>query len=539
MNRNETTTHPLNRHIFIADNLDLLKSLDNETIDLVCCDPPFAKNQTFKGDIKPPLTEAEIDAEKALLKEWGLSSREEVENAGLMWAYDDEASEAKFSDIWRYDKIVHEDWIMQLEDDWQPVSQAIKTSLQCNGENMAAYLTYMAVRLIEIERVLKPTGSFFLHCDQTASHYLKIILDAIFGAKQFRNEIAWCYPPGGAGPKQAFHRKHDVILFYSAGDNFFSRPYKPLTKKQESKFSKRTEDGRRYKEFKSGSETYKTFLDEHKGSPVPSWWSDIPSLGQTMSSETTGYPTQKPVALAERIIKTATNEGDVVLDPFAGCAYVPVAAEKNKRQWIACDISIRALTVLKRQFQKFDYSVDGETAEDKIGIRIAETFTRSPFQMPERTDEDPTEIPEIPSLPAKPFKVPASDIPEPEMKRLLLELSDYQAWCCGFANRMPKGEIKKTTANFHLDHIDPKSQRGSNQIMFRAPLCPEHNQKKKDRRISLEELRDEIEASDGFYVESRADLIDIAEARERAIDIHTDYMLKKNPHSQPLPISET
>ena len=507
----------------------MLKSLDNETIDLVCCDPPFAKNQTFTGQIKPRLKDSEIAEEKALLKKWGIDSKAAAEDAGLMWPYDDPAtSEAKFADIWRYEKVVHEDWITQLADDWGPVSRVIDASLQCNGENMAAYLTYMAVRMIEIHRVLKPTGSFFIHCDWEANSYLRLLLDGIFGKDNFINEISWCYPSGGQPPKNGFPKKHDTIFFYAknAKRNKFTQEYKPLTEKQIKKFAQKDENGRRYKEYKKGDKIYRTYLDEHKGSPVSSWWTDIHSLGQAIGGENTGYPTQKPVALAERIIKAATDENDVVFDPFAGCAYIPVAAERNNRQWIACDISIRSLTVLKRQFKKFDYSVDGETDEAKLGLSLADTFTRSPFDLPERTDADPTEMPDIPKLPDRPFKVPASDIPEAKMKELLLEISGYEAWCCGFANRTREGDVIRTANNFHLDHIDPKSKRGSNQIMFRAPLCQHHNNTKKDRRIHLEELRDEIEKAGELQV-PRDQLVDLAEAREKATAIYADP--KHNP----------
>ena len=121
-------------------------------------------------------------------------------------------------------------------------------------------------------------------------------------------------------------------------------------------------------------------------------------------------------------------------------------------------------------------------------------------------------------MPKRAFKVPASSIPETEMKRILLEFSGFQAWCCGFANRMPDGTIRETTDNFHLDHIEPKAKRGCNEIMFRAPLCPAHNVLKKDREITLERLRDEIEKAEALMVNSRKDLVDLAEARHHAIE---------------------
>lgn len=538
-----TTPHFLNRHIVIADNLDLLKNLDNETIDLVCCDPPFAKNQTFTGEIKPRLEDFEIAGEKALLEEWGIDSKAAAEKAGLMWPYDDTSSnEAKFADIWRYEKVVHEDWVRQLEEEWKPVSMVIDAALEANGENMAAYLTYMAVRMIEIHRVLKPTGSFFIHCDSEANSYLRLLLDGIFGKKNFRNEIAWCYKASNSPIKNRFRAKHDSILFYSKSeDTTFNEQFTPYDEDYvKTHYKHKDEAGRLYRKHSKradGTER-RIYLDEAKGAPVLSWWADITSFGTaTQAKERTGYPTQKPVALAERIIKAATNEGDVVLDPFAGCAYVPVAAERLHRQWIACDISIRSHTVLKRQFQKFDYSVDGETDEAKLGLSLADISTLSPSELPERTDEDPLPVPALAPLPARKYKTPASDISDQEMKEMLLELSGWQAWCCGFANRMPDGTPVETTANFHLDHIDPKSKDGSNRIVNRAPLCQQHNQMKKDRHITLEQLRDEIEAQNGFLVDSRDDLINLSQAKDQVLDLYFEYRLARGIE-QKLPQSE-
>ena len=265
---------------------------------------------------------------------------------------------------------------------------------------------------------------------------------------------------------------------------------------------------------------FKRYLDEQKGVPVDDIWTDIKPL-QAKSSERTGYPTQKPVALAERIILASSNPGDVVLDCFAGCAYVPVAAERNGRQWIACDISPRALTVLRRQFPKFQYAVDGsQNAEQPALIVAANVITRSPHDLPERTDDDPAERHDIKELPERKYKVPSSLIPEKEMLEYLLKLSGYTAWCCGFAIRRPNGAIVETTNNFHLDHIDPKSKDGSNQIWNRAPLCPAHNVRKNNRRVHLAEYREEIANAGEMLVDTTADLINLAWAQQQAVDYY-------------------
>ena len=500
-------SHFLNRNLFICDNLDLLRSLDNESVDLVCTDPPFAKNQTFKGTIRPSLKEHEIVAERQLLSDWGVRSCEDAEAAGILWPYDQEYNDARFKDIWHYEKVVHEDWVKKISVGWKAVSKVIEAALNANGESMAAYLTYMAIRMIEIHRVLKPTGSFYLHCDPTASHYLKAVMDAILGKNNFRSEIVWRigWVSGYKTQKRGWIRNHDTILYYvksKEADKNFNKEYIPYPEGYVRR------DGK---------------PPTGKGIPIEDTWncSEVDRLDSIMiksfSGEKTGYPTQKPVALAERIIKASSSPGDLVFDPFAGCAFVPIAAERNGRQWLACDISIRALTVLRRQLDKFNYVFDEDYKERLQGISAAKITIKSPNDMPERTDKDPKKITRTKSLPERKYKVPSSDIPEDEMKQILLKFSDWQAWCCGFANRMPDGAIVETIDNFHLDHIEPKSKKGSNQIMYRAPLCPAHNYRKRDREITLEKLRDEVEKAGELKVKSRDDLVDLAEAREYAI----------------------
>ena len=265
----------------------------------------------------------------------------------------------------------------------------------------------------------------------------------------------------------------------------------------------------------------KRYLDELQGEAVHEMWLDIPPINPN-AKERTGYPTQKPVALAERIIKASSKPGDVVLDCFAGCAYVPVAAERNGRQWIACDISPRALTVLRRQFAKFNYAVDGEQQTEQPSLMIeANITTRGPGELPERTDEDPVERQDIKELPERKFKVPASIIPENQMLERLLELSEYMAWCCGYANRMPDGTVViRTTRNFHLDHIDPKSKDGSNDIQNRAPLCPYHNTRKNNRRVHLADYRTEIADAGEMMVNTTSELINLAEAHHEAMQMY-------------------
>ncbi len=505
------TQHPLNRNLFIADNLSLLRSLDNETIDLICIDPPFAKNQTFIGNLRPPLTEDERRQELETLANWNIHNPRDAANLGITWpdSYDD----AMFKDIWRWENDVHEDWLDRIDDDFPALAKVIDAARYTHGEDTAAYLTYMAIRIIEMRRILKPTGALYLHCDQNANSYLRLTLDSIFGDNNFQNEIVWHYSTGGVS-RRRYARKHDTLLFYSKSDKW--------TFNADAVRVPRTEKAMRRAQNPRGARIAAS--DTHK---LPEDVFTIQQLNP-MASERTGYPTQKPVALAERVILASTNPGDVVLDCFAGCAYVPVAAERNGRQWIACDISPRALTVLRRQFAKFRYSVDGDQAAQAPAlIADANVTTRSPLDLPQRTDADPIASPAIKDLPERAFKVPASLIPEKDMLEFLLDLSGYTAWCCGFANRRPDGTIVRTTNNFHLDHIAPKSKEGSNQIINRAPLCPTHNIRKNNRQILLADYRREIADAGEMLVNTTADLVNLAEAYQKALDRYAHERIRR------------
>jgi len=290
---------------------------------------------------------------------------------------DDLAQMTAFTDTWQWDadaeaRVSH---INKAID--HPAHYAIKafTQLFRGGAGMFAYLSYMAERLAEMHRVLKDTGSIYLHCDPTASHYLKVVMDEIFGGKNYRNEIVWCYPPGGKGPKYGFHRKHDIIFHYGkSGIGVFNRPYTPITDAAIAKFTSVDEDGRRYKTYPGG----RSYLDEAKGRPVPDWWTDINSLGQTISGERLDYPTQKPLALLKRIIQASSNAGDVVLDPFCGCGTTVEAAHQLKRNWVGVDISYYAIQVIRRERMKdMRIAVEGEPTSHQAAVYFS---ANDPFE---------------------------------------------------------------------------------------------------------------------------------------------------------------
>ncbi|MDE0606141.1 MAG: site-specific DNA-methyltransferase [Acidimicrobiaceae bacterium] len=281
----------VNRTIWTGDNLDILRGLNSECVDLVYADPPFNSNRNY---LAPP---------------------------------DSPAAGAGFKDVWTPSDL-DASWADDLAESDPTVVHLLSGAGMTHSAGMQSYLTMMAVRLLEMRRVLAPTGSVYLHCDPTASHYLKQLMDALFGREQFRNEIVWCYSSGGAS-KRHFARKHDVLLLYGRSrdhvHNVIRVPY-----------ATQDVDGR------SG------FHPE--GKMLQDWWADI-GIISTTGSERSGYPTQKPLKLLQRIITASSNENDIVLDPFAGCATACVAAEKLNRQWVGIDLSPKSAELVNERFR--------------------------------------------------------------------------------------------------------------------------------------------------------------------------------------------
>ena len=285
----------LNRTLFHGDNLPFLRGLNSETVHLIATDPPFNKGRDFHA------------------------------------MPDSLAAGAKFQDRWSWADDVQGEWVDQITDDWPKLMNVINGSRESYGVDMGAFLCFMAVRLIEMHRVLRNDGSIYLHCDPTASHYLKELMDAIFGRKNFKNEIIWHYGLGAFNATKHFPRKHDVLLFYTkSSEHVFNVQRGDTTATMLAKYSHKDEIGRYMLSY--GKKYYLK-----GGKPFDTVW-DIPTLSPTDKAERTGYPTQKPLALYERIISASSNEGDIVLDPFAGCATTPIAAERLGRLWIGIDI---------------------------------------------------------------------------------------------------------------------------------------------------------------------------------------------------------
>ena len=583
-------THPLNavnRGVYISDNLPFLQALNDECIDLVCIDPPFAKNETFgrknekaPDPLKPPLAEQERDTELALLRRWGIRNEADANAVGIDWPA------TRYKDSWSWAD-VHEQWLKDIEEDHPAVHKLIDATQEIHGDGTAAYLCYMAARLLEIKRVLKDTGSLYLHCDHSSGAYLRELMDAVFDKGNFRNEIYWWRHTSNARGSQhapkTWGNATDTILYYTKANRSELWPYLDEAEyDSKTKFDQIDEDGRRYyddsahiwrspsmgprptmcyewrgftnpdpsgwrlskerleEEYQKGNIVIlpngklqrRMYSEDFRGTPRGNFWDGPPPPN---GQERTGYPTQKPVALAERIIKASCPEGGVVLDYFAGCAYVAIAAERLGRAWVTCDINPRAWTVFKRQFAKPKLALltCSETSHLTQPALMGNIVTvHGPGELPVRqTPQRDNPVPgfKISNKP-KVFKTPASIIPEAEMLEKLLELSGYTAWCCGFAYRKRNGEIVETTRNFHLDHLAPKSKDGtSNEIQNRAPMCPYHNIRKSNRQIVLSRYRQEIADAGEMMVDSVDDLIRLNYALAQANMMYGEAYAERNP----------
>ena len=476
-------TDALNRTVFISDNLPFLQSLDTESIDLVVIDPPFGKKQTFTGRLRPPLSKQEREQEQELMVNWGVYDVASAYELGV--EYPDQTGEtALFREMWRFERVLREDWWDAVRE--TPIWWLIESTRRTHDEDTAAYIAFMAQRMVEIRRILKPTGSVYLHCDHDANAYLRQMMDAVFGANNFRNEIIWAYT-GPSNTRRWFPRKHDTILFYAKSNSaVFNREAVRVPYDQETIARRGRVEGAR-SIISPSVETAGRRSEEQvqsifgQGKVPESWWDDIPAL--TNQRETTGYPTQKPQALAQRIILASSNPGDLVLDCFAGCAYVPVAAEMLGRRWIACDMSPRAWTIVRRQFAK----------KPELGMTVAseETYyeeaspkfegkgvliVRGPHELPLRSDPEMR----FEYLPAR------AQLPEIRFRQTPLETSaeiwqafvdewGTECWYCGRRQDADRRSLQ-------LDHVEPNKGDGSNDDCWnRALSCPPCNSDKSDR----------------------------------------------------------
>ena len=287
--------------IWTGDCLDIMRGMNSASVDLVYLDPPFNSKANYAAPIGS------------------------------------KAAGAAFKDTWTLSDVDVE-WINLIEAKHPALYRVLLAAM--NGSDKS-YLAYMAARLLELHRVLKPIGSIYLHCDPTMSHYLKILLDAIFGRRNFRNEIVWDYRRW-TGKAKRLQRLHDVVLFYTkSNDYIFNVPYDPYTERsleRKQHYHTRIKDG----------DAYVTSIDA-RGVRAGDVW-NIPVLN-SQAKERVGYPTQKPLALLDRIIAASSNAGDVVLDPFSGCSTACIAAEQLGRRWVGIDISPKAADLVRQRMQ--------------------------------------------------------------------------------------------------------------------------------------------------------------------------------------------
>ena len=340
-----------NRTLFIADNLDIMRGMDSDTIDLIYLDPPFNTNEQYKAPIGSP------------------------------------AEGAEFKDIWT-DEDVKNEWYGQIAEKHEVLYQIIQASEIAYDKSMKIYLTAMAVRLFEMHRILKPTGSIYLHCDSTANAHLRIVMDTLFGKQNFRREITWSNEDSSGFKSKANNwiRSCETIFYYVKSKQYtFNKQYLPRKDATLKRYNEVDENGRRYKVYpnEDGSER-RSYLNLKKGVGMRNVWADIPSFQKVnkrkkdQSREYTGYPTQKPLALLDRIIKASSNEGDMVLDPFCGCATACVAAEHLHRHWVGIDVSPDA-----EDITKFRLTEEVDAASDLFNP-LTDVIVRK--DAPERTD---------------------------------------------------------------------------------------------------------------------------------------------------------
>ena len=436
--------------IWTRDCIEVMRGMNSESVDLIYLDPPFNSNANYDAPVGS------------------------------------QAAGAAFKDTWTLSDVDAE-WINLIEQK-QPALHRVLLAAMTDSDK--SYLAYMAARLIEMPRLLKPTGSIYLHCDPTMSHYLKLVMDAIFGRANFRTEIVWKRTGAHSDTRQGRQqhgRVHDLILFYSgqvAGWtwNTIHTPYDPEYVRKSYRHVERG-TGRRYRldnltgpggeakgnpayevmgvirhwrysrermaalvaegrvvQTKPGAvPAYKRYLDEMPGVPIQDLWTDLPPIG-SRARERVGYPTQKPLALLDRIIRASSNPGDMVLDPFCGCATTLVAADRLDREWVGIDLSEKAAELVVQRVE----------ADQGLWRNIVHRT-----DIPRRTD--------------------IGDIPRYNALENRATLYGQQAgYCAGCGTHF---ELR----NLEVDHIIARARGGTDHIGNLQLLCGSCNRIKGDR----------------------------------------------------------
>src|SRR5579863_6686636 len=389
------SVQPITRNtLYYGDNLTILReNIPDESVDLIYLDPPFNSNRNYNVLFK-----------------------DESGN-------DSEAQITAFEDTWHWDRSAEQTYHDLVTDGPEHVAKIIGALRDFVGTNeMMAYLVMMATRLVELHRVLKPAGSLYLHCDPTADHYLKIILDSIFNVQNFRNEIIWQRTNAKGNASTRFARNHDVLLHDSKSDKAIWNPqYTVHSQDYIDSFYRyiEPETGRKYgldnlanpnkdrpnltyeflgvtrvwrwtkermqeayakglilQSYPGSVPRLKRYLDEQEGIPVGDVWTDISPV-QSQSKELLGYPTQKPLSLLERIVAASSNPDDTILDPFCGCGTAIAAAQKLGRKWIGIDITHLSIALqkyrLEAMFPGIQFAVVGEPEDVRAARHLAQS----------------------------------------------------------------------------------------------------------------------------------------------------------------------
>ena len=392
-----------NRTIFTADNLDIMRELDDDCIDLIYLDPPFNSQRRYFDPF---------------------GYREDLRIG--------------FDDVWRMDA-EKQAWLDEIEFIHPGVFGICESAKLPAGVGMQGYLAFMAIRLLEMRRILKPTGSLYLHCDHHASHYLKTMLDAIFGKNNFLNELAWCYS-WPRNSRRFYSRTHDTLLFYHKGRQWtfnadsVRQPYSAASEGRDAYAANASQFGDA------------VILDQR--GKLPQDWIVLPPI-RPNARERTGWPTQKPLALLELIISASSNPGDIVLDPFCGCATACIASEKLQRRWFGIDIAPEAYQLVIERLRKKEATIAVPGEQDTLSdddLWGAITHLESV--------EDA-----VLGMSATRYEAPP---PNEQVKQRLYDRQDGKCNTCGEA--MPG-------KNLTFDHIRPQSMGGRHNIANLQLLC--------------------------------------------------------------------
>ena len=514
-----------NRTLYYGDNLPALRRMNSETVHLIATDPPFKKQRGFFSDAG------------------GYDDR-------WTWRKDILGLDRKGNAVAEN----HDDWVDQIQDDWPGAWKVIDAARAGYGDDMGAFLCWLGVRLMEMRRILREDGSIYVHLDETAVHYVTMLMDAIFGRENRLNGIVWrrTYAHGGA---RRWASVHDTILFYRKSENHVWNPvYVDYDKSYLEQYYRFEDEKGRYQLVsltgagitkagdsglpwrgvnpsnsgrhwavpmpalrgaypgvnlegfstqekldlldaaglvywpKRGSvPRQKRYADENPGTPIADVIDDIGPLGAHARERTSNhYPTQKPLALYERIIRASSNPGDVVLDPFCGCATTPVAAERLGRQWVGMDIWEQAYGKVTSRLREYGILVDDSALDGEFNEKGMLQFGEYRLvlidnkdkgdEFPARTDADEVAAPALNLRRRRPTE-PWQQLSNALMRRILVVAQGRNGLVgCAGCGRALEADF------FHLDHISPKSQGGENYITNRILICAPCNSRKSDTK---------------------------------------------------------